>query len=54
LVHGFATLWLTGALPAGLGEDPETAARAVAGILFGARDRLPLHSAETRTHILPK
>ncbi|MPZ66044.1 MAG: TetR family transcriptional regulator [Pseudonocardiaceae bacterium] len=36
LVHGFATLWLTGALPAGLGDDPETAARAVAGILFRA------------------
>lgn len=34
LVHGFATLWLTGALPAGLGEAPETAARAVAGFLF--------------------
>lgn len=36
LVHGFATLWLHGALPAGLGEDPETAARAVAGVLFRA------------------
>jgi AcrR family transcriptional regulator len=34
LVHGFATLWLTGALPPELGGDPETAARAVAGILF--------------------
>ncbi len=37
LVHGFATLWLTGALPTGLSEDPETAARAVAGILFRTR-----------------
>ncbi len=41
LVHGFATLWLTGALPAELdehlGHDPETAARAVAGVLFRAQ-----------------
>lgn len=36
LVHGFATLWLTGALPTWLSSDPETAARAVAAILFGA------------------
>lgn len=34
LVHGFATLWLNHALPAGLGDDPETAARAVAANLF--------------------
>ncbi|SDI36022.1 DNA-binding transcriptional regulator, AcrR family [Actinokineospora alba] len=34
IVHGFATLWLTGALPAGFGDDPESAARAVAGMLF--------------------
>lgn len=39
LVHGFATLWLDGALPAALGDDPEAAARAVAGLLFGPRDR---------------
>ena len=36
LVHGFASLWLHGALPPGLGEDPEAAARAVAGVLFFA------------------
>lgn len=36
LVHGFATLWLTGALSAGLGEDPETAARIVAALLCRA------------------
>jgi hypothetical protein len=36
LVHGFATLWLNGALPARLGNDPEAAARAVARLLFGA------------------
>ena len=36
LVHGFATLWLTNALPQALGADPEAAARAVAGILFRA------------------
>ncbi|MEV2237032.1 TetR/AcrR family transcriptional regulator [Micromonospora sp. NPDC049891] len=29
IVHGFATLWLAGALPAGLGEDPGDAARSV-------------------------
>ena len=34
LVHGFATLWLNHALPSTLGDDPETAARAVAAILF--------------------
>lgn len=34
LVHGFATLWLTGGLPPGFGDDPEAEARAVAGILF--------------------
>ena len=34
LVHGFATLWLNHALPKTLGDDPETAARAVAAILF--------------------
>lgn len=37
LVHGFATLCLTGALPPELSDDPETAARAIAGILFGSR-----------------
>jgi AcrR family transcriptional regulator len=36
LVHGFATLWLNHALPAGLGDDPRAAARAVAAILFRA------------------
>jgi AcrR family transcriptional regulator len=36
LVHGFATLWLNGALPPELGDDPETLARAVAAILFRA------------------
>ena len=35
IVHGFATLWLNRALPPELGEDPEAAARAVAGMLFG-------------------
>ncbi|MGH3864405.1 TetR/AcrR family transcriptional regulator [Actinokineospora sp.] len=34
IVHGFATLWITGALPAGFGDDPEAAARSVAGLLF--------------------
>ncbi|HEX6337386.1 MAG TPA: TetR/AcrR family transcriptional regulator [Jiangellaceae bacterium] len=36
LVHGFATLWLNGALPPELGDNPETVARAVAAILFAA------------------
>jgi AcrR family transcriptional regulator len=34
LVHGFATLWLNHALPAGLNDDPQAAARAVAAMLF--------------------
>ncbi|GIJ08810.1 TetR/AcrR family transcriptional regulator [Micromonospora andamanensis] len=34
IVHGFATLWLAGALPAGLGEDPGAAARSVIRHLF--------------------
>lgn len=34
LVHGFASLWLTGSLPSDVGEDPEAAARAIAGMLF--------------------
>ena len=36
LVHGLATLWLNGALPPALGDDPETLARSVAAILFRA------------------
>ena len=36
LMHGFATLWLNKALPPELGDDPEPAARAVAGFLFRA------------------
>ncbi len=34
IVHGFATLWLSGALPPDLGDDPEDAARAVIRRLF--------------------
>jgi AcrR family transcriptional regulator len=34
LVHGFASLWLHGSLPPDLGQDPEAAARTVAGVLF--------------------
>ncbi|MCK2242722.1 MULTISPECIES: TetR/AcrR family transcriptional regulator [unclassified Crossiella] len=33
LVHGFATLWLTGALPPAVGTDPEAAARVITAIL---------------------
>jgi AcrR family transcriptional regulator len=36
LVHGFASLWLHGSLPAELRDDPYAAARAVAGVLFQA------------------
>jgi AcrR family transcriptional regulator len=36
LIHGFATLWLNHALPPNLGDDPQTAARNVAAILFRA------------------
>lgn len=34
LMHGFATLWSTGALPASLGDDLTAAARGVARTLF--------------------
>ncbi|WP_091348368.1 TetR/AcrR family transcriptional regulator [Micromonospora rhizosphaerae] len=34
IVHGFATLWLAGALPAGTGRDPEVVARSVIRRLF--------------------
>lgn len=34
IVHGFATLWLNKALPPALGQDPEVAARVIAGYLF--------------------
>ncbi|MCW3815324.1 TetR/AcrR family transcriptional regulator [Micromonospora sp. DR5-3] len=34
IVHGFATLWLAGALPASVGPDPEAAARSVIRRLF--------------------
>ncbi|MEU5938382.1 TetR/AcrR family transcriptional regulator [Micromonospora sp. NPDC047548] len=34
IVHGFATLWLAGALPTRVGPDPEAAARTVISRLF--------------------
>ncbi|MCW3838798.1 TetR/AcrR family transcriptional regulator [Micromonospora yasonensis] len=34
IVHGFATLWLAGALPPGIDPDPEVAARSVIRRLF--------------------
>ncbi len=34
IVHGFATLWVSGALPPDLGDDPEAAARRVIRPLF--------------------
>ncbi|GAA1839553.1 TetR/AcrR family transcriptional regulator [Asanoa iriomotensis] len=34
IVHGFATLWLSGALPPDLGDNPEDAARQVIRPLF--------------------
>jgi AcrR family transcriptional regulator len=37
LVHGLATLWVHGLLPADAGDDPEALARRVAGFLFQAR-----------------
>ncbi|MGY1722867.1 TetR/AcrR family transcriptional regulator [Blastococcus sp. SYSU DS0533] len=42
LVHGFASLWNSGALPPGLGPDPAAAARQVAAVLFtdGPRQRV--------------
>jgi AcrR family transcriptional regulator len=37
LVHGLATLFVNGNLPAGLGSDPEAIARAIAPYLFQGR-----------------
>jgi hypothetical protein len=34
MVHGFATLWLTGALRPEVGDDLEASARSVARMLF--------------------
>ncbi|WP_134712758.1 TetR/AcrR family transcriptional regulator [Saccharomonospora xinjiangensis] len=34
--HGFAHLWLSGAFPESIGNDPEQAAHAVFGAMFGA------------------
>ncbi|MFK3982880.1 TetR/AcrR family transcriptional regulator [Micromonospora sp. NPDC050397] len=34
IVHGFATLWLSGALPGDIGDDPAVAGRAVLQHLF--------------------
>lgn len=34
IVHGFASLWLSGALPEDVGEDPEAVARPVLRLLF--------------------
>ena len=39
IVHGFATLWLTGNIPSRLGDDPEHIARAVAIHLRAPRHR---------------
>jgi AcrR family transcriptional regulator len=38
LVHGLATLYLNGNLPAQLGKDPEQIARSLVGYLFGPGD----------------
>lgn len=39
MVHGFASLWITGALPPVLGQDAAAAARQVVGLLFAHPDR---------------
>ncbi|MEU4805323.1 TetR/AcrR family transcriptional regulator [Actinosynnema sp. NPDC023587] len=39
VVHGFATLWNTGALTRDPGDDPEVVGRAVAGFLFRDQGR---------------
>jgi AcrR family transcriptional regulator len=41
LVHGVATLFLSGNLPTALGDDPEAIARAAAGYLFGPAEPAP-------------
>ncbi len=39
LVHGFATLWLAGALPEHIGQDLQGSARSVAKLLFSVVHR---------------
>ncbi|UOE42569.1 TetR/AcrR family transcriptional regulator [Agromyces larvae] len=39
LVHGFATLWNSGAIDAA-GQEPDALARSIAGRLFGSPDRV--------------
>ncbi len=39
IVHGFATLWLTGALPPTVGDDLDSTARNVARLLFNPDGR---------------
>ncbi|WP_026415519.1 TetR/AcrR family transcriptional regulator [Actinomadura oligospora] len=41
IAHGFAGLWLSGALPPGLGGDPSSAARPVLAKLFAVREDAP-------------
>ncbi|NUR86456.1 MAG: TetR/AcrR family transcriptional regulator [Nonomuraea sp.] len=36
IAHGFASLWLSGSLPAGLGDDVESAARPILRLLVNA------------------
>ncbi|GLY67184.1 TetR/AcrR family transcriptional regulator [Amycolatopsis taiwanensis] len=37
IAHGFAALWLGGAIPSDVGTDPEAAARPVLHLLFGRK-----------------
>lgn len=46
LMHGFASLWITGALPAALGSDAAAAARQVAGAVTMHMDGVPSHPVD--------
>ena len=46
MVHGFASLWITGALPTSLGSDAAAAARQVAGVLTLGPRGTGRHSAQ--------
>jgi AcrR family transcriptional regulator len=47
LVHGLATLWLAGNLPADAAADPESLTRAAAGYLFAASGPTPARDPGT-------
>jgi hypothetical protein len=48
LMHGLANLWISGNLPAGLGDDPTEVARAVGRHLYSGRSRRAINRQRSR------